>query len=116
MKLRERLQRGQAPTSGLPPGTKSASESTLYQELKAQIHAQLVDDLDLSVLDSLSPEELTQELRRLIERLAEASRLPLNRIERERLVQEVIDEITGLGPLQPLLADPTISDILVNRC
>jgi pilus assembly protein CpaF len=116
MKLRERLERGQqqSPSAPPPPLGRNAPETAAYQEMKAEIHAQLIDDLDLSLLDNLAPDELSAELRRLIERLAEANRLPLNRIERERLVQEVLDEITGLGPLQPLLADPTISDILVN--
>jgi pilus assembly protein CpaF len=73
-----------------------------------------VNKIELSRLDALSPEEITAELRRVIETLTEESRLPLNRIERERIIQDVIDEITGLGPLQPLLADMSISDILVN--
>jgi pilus assembly protein CpaF len=113
MKLKERLERGSiAPSS--PPPEQTGATTAAYQDMKAQVHAQLVNTIDLTVLDELSPTELTAELRRVIERLTDINRLPLNRVERERLVQEVIDEITGLGPLQPLLADPTISDILVN--
>jgi len=114
MKLRERLERGAASPSIAPALGRNAPETAAYQEMKAQIHSQLINDIDLSMLDDLGPEELSSELRRLIEHLAETNRLPLNRIERERLVQEVIDEITGLGPLEPLLADSSISDILVN--
>jgi pilus assembly protein CpaF len=114
MKLKERLERGSIAPSVLPPAEHSAPATAAYQDMKAQVHAQLVNTIDLTVLDDLSPAELTAELRRVIERLTDSNNLPLNRIERERLVQEVIDEITGLGPLQPLLSDPTISDILVN--
>jgi pilus assembly protein CpaF len=73
-----------------------------------------VDQLELSKLETLPLEQLRAELRGSISRAVAVSGAALNRIERERLVQELLDEITGLGPLEPLLADPTISDILVN--
>ena len=112
MKLKDRLEQGVLQPSTL--GGDAAATSAQYQEIKSEVHQRLVDDLELSKLDTLSPAQLRAELRTLIERLAAGARLPLNRVERERLVQEVLDEVTGLGPLEPLLADPTISDILVN--
>jgi pilus assembly protein CpaF len=112
MKLKDRLEQGVLRPTGA--ATDAAATTAQYQEIKAEVHERLIDDLELSKLDKLSPEALRAELRTLIERLATGSRLPLNRIERERLVQEVLDEVTGLGPLEPLLADPSLSDILVN--
>src|SRR5712692_3853654 len=86
-----------------------------YQQLKAALHEQIVDRLDLQSLQRLSPAELRAELSRIVGSTVEAgTQLPLNRREREQLVQELIDEILGLGPLEALLRDPTISDILVN--
>jgi pilus assembly protein CpaF len=111
MKLRDRLQAGPGAHRG---PVDDYNVSAAYQEIKAKIHNQLIDDLELSKLDALEPDELRAELRSVITSLLLASELPLNRIERERLVQELLDEVTGLGPLEQLLADPTISDILVN--
>ena len=110
MSLKDRLERGPAANAGASNVTQSAA----YQQMKEQIHSQLINGIELSMLDKLSPQELAAELRRNVEKLADAASLPLNRVEREQLVQDVIHEITGLGPLEALLADPTISDILVN--
>jgi pilus assembly protein CpaF len=112
MKLKERLELGRSTPSERPISNSKVPE--VYQEIKSDIHNQLIGALDLSKLDTLRPEAMRKELRQNIEQLASSTRWPLNRIERERLVQEVLDEVTGLGPLEPLLADPTISDILVN--
>jgi pilus assembly protein CpaF len=113
MKLRDRLEQGKSVVSDRPAAAGKVPE--VYQEIKRNVHNQLIDDIELSKLDTLKPEALRAELRNTIERLVASSRWPLNRIERERLVQEVLDEVTGLGPLEPLLADPSVSDILVNN-
>ena len=113
MTLRDRLERGPGRPS-TAPGADTAASST-YQEIKAQLHTQLINNLELSRLDALAPDDLRRELRAALETLAHSAQLPLNRVERERLVQEVIDEVTGLGPLETLLADPGIADILVNN-
>jgi pilus assembly protein CpaF len=110
MSLKDRLERGPAANAA----ASSVTQSAAYQQMKEQIHSQLINGIELSMLDKLSPQELAAELRRNVEKLADAASLPLNRIEREQLVQDVINEITGLGPLEALLADPSISDILVN--
>src|SRR5579884_2506811 len=82
--------------------------------LKAQLHQQLIANMDVSVLGTVSREELRAEVRRMAEELCQRSSNLLNRAERERLISEVLDETFGLGPLEPLMADPTISDILIN--
>ena len=87
-----------------------------FYELKTKIHDRLIDLVDLSLIESLDYQTLGFEIRRLVERLLKEDgfQAPLNSTERERLLREIQDEVTGLGPLEPLLQDPTISDILVN--
>jgi pilus assembly protein CpaF len=84
------------------------------RRLKQQLHQQLIAGMDLAVLGSIPREELRAEVRRVAEELCQRSSNLLNRAERERLVSEVLDETFGLGPLEALMADPTISDILIN--
>jgi pilus assembly protein CpaF len=76
----------------------------------------VIDRIDFKTLEQLEPDLLREQLRAILGDLLEhrETPVPLNRIERERAVAEVINEITGFGPLEPLLADPTLSDILVN--
>jgi pilus assembly protein CpaF len=85
-----------------------------FDDLKRIIHGKLVDKLDLSKLTDLEPETLRREIRLVVERLCDTENPMLNRMERERLVDEVLDETFGFGPLEILLKDPTISDILIN--
>src|SRR5436305_198743 len=89
-------------------GTKS------FEELKRLIHGKLVDKLDLSRVSDLEGETLRREIRLVVERLCDTENPLLNRMERERLIDEVLDETFGFGPLEVLLKDPTISDILSN--
>ena len=87
-----------------------------YFELKTRIHDRLLDQIDLSLIDKLDQDTLRRELRGFVERALqqEGANLPLNAAERERLLTEIQDEVLGLGPLEPFLQDPTVSDILVN--
>jgi pilus assembly protein CpaF len=85
-----------------------------FQELKSRVHNRLLDVLDFSLLDSLDKAALRQEIVKLAEQILGGETVPLNFREREKLILEVQDEVLGLGPLEPLLQDPTISDILVN--
>jgi pilus assembly protein CpaF len=87
-----------------------------FQELKHNIHRKLLDKLDLESISALSKPVLTNEIRKIVENLLVEETTPLSLLEREKLVNEVLDEVLGLGPLEPLLKDPTISDILVNTC
>ena len=85
-----------------------------FEELKRRIHGKLVDKLDLSRVGELEGDTLRREIRLVVEHLCDTEDTLLNRNERERLVDEVLDETFGLGPLELLLKDPTISDILIN--
>lgn len=85
-----------------------------YQELKGRIHDRLIDLMDLSRLDSVDYTILQQEIRNLVVNILASESVPLNVTEREGLFKEIQDEVLGLGPLEPLLEDSTISDILVN--
>src|SRR5256884_894655 len=85
-----------------------------FEELKRLIHGKLVDKLDLSRVSDLDNDTLRREIRLVVERLCDTENPLLNRMERERLIDEVLDETFGFGPLEVLLKDPTISDILIN--
>lgn len=85
-----------------------------FEELKRLIHGKLVEKLDLSRVSDLEGETLRREIRLVVERLCDTENPLLNRMERERLIDEVLDETFGFGPLEVLLKDPTISDILIN--
>jgi pilus assembly protein CpaF len=85
-----------------------------FEDLKRLIHGKLVDKLDLSRVSDLQGDTLRREIRLVVERLCDTENPLLNRMERERLIDEVLDETFGFGPLEMLLKDPTISDILVN--
>ena len=85
-------------------------------ELKTRVHNRLIDMMDLSLIDSVDEGLLGQEIRKLAARILseEATRIPLNYAEREQFLEEIQDEVLGLGPLEPLMQDPTVADILVN--
>jgi pilus assembly protein CpaF len=87
-----------------------------YFELKSRIHNRLLDMIDLSIIESLEKDQLRSQIRLVVEKILreESNNLPLNLAEREKIFSEVLDEVLGLGPLETLLKDPTISDILVN--
>ena len=85
-----------------------------FEELKQRIHGKLVDKLDLSRVGELEGDVLRREIRLVVEHLCDTENTLLNRSERDRLIEEVLDETFGLGPLEILLKDPTISDILIN--
>jgi len=85
-----------------------------YQELKFAVHRKLLDRINLEALSSVASDRVRNEVRTAVSRLVEDERTPLSVVEKNRLIDEVLDEVFGLGPLEPLLADPTISDILVT--
>jgi pilus assembly protein CpaF len=88
---------------------------TDYNALKAAIHRRLIQKLDLDRLNQLKREDVRREVSQILESLVAGESTPMNLQERERLSLEVLDEVFGLGPLERLLGDPTISDILVNN-
>jgi pilus assembly protein CpaF len=92
----------------------SRSLSTTERTIKDQTHAELLDRLDLSLINSVAKDEARQQIRQTAFDILAQESVPLNSDARERVVQCIEDEIMGLGPLEPLLNDPTVSDILVN--
>src|SRR6202047_2729020 len=115
-----RLSRGSSNASSFgsshaPTGFGGQQQSNKsFDELKRLIHGKLVDKLDLSKVSDLQGDTLRREIRLVVERLCDTENPLLNRMDRERLIDEVLDETFGFGPLEVLLKDPTISDILVN--
>src|SRR6266498_4858691 len=85
-----------------------------FQEMKARLHRAIISRKDLTKLNALAPDRVQAEVSRLAEDLLLAENTALSTVERDRLVSEVHNELFGLGPLEPLLGDATISDILVN--
>jgi pilus assembly protein CpaF len=90
-------------------------ERTDYQQVKADLHRKILDRLDLEKLGKTSGDSARDEVLIIIRNAVNSEAVPLSFAEKERLAREIADEIFGLGPLEPLLKDPTISDILVNR-
>ena len=88
--------------------------SHAYQLMKSRVHQLLLGRLDLEAMEGLTPERLRDELSAMVERLLSEENVVVNALERRNLVRDIQHEMLGLGPLEPLLADPTISDILVN--
>ena len=86
-----------------------------YQQVKADLHRKILDRLDLEKLGRSTGDSAREEVLILIRSSVNSEAVPLSFAEREQLSREILDEIFGLGPLEPLLKDPTISDILVNR-
>src|SRR5579863_1678131 len=102
-------------SSTLPAVVRPHTESGVdLTDLKVRIHQQLIDAMNLAAIETMTAEELKNEVGELIRELLTRDQVPLNQREKQRLTTEVLDEILGFGPLEPLLKDPTVSDILVN--
>jgi pilus assembly protein CpaF len=115
MSLRERIESTENSGTALNLIKAALPDSRAYQDLKVHVHRTLLDRLDLEMMENLSPERLKEELRTMVERLLDEENLVINDLERRSLVRDIQYEMLGLGPLEPLLADPTVSDILVNN-
>src|SRR5215472_18809575 len=92
----------------------NASAAARWFDIKSRIHARLVNSLTPEQLKSLTKEGVRDQIGHVVERLINEDRIPMTMPERERLIEEVLDEVFGLGPLEPLLKDPAVSDIMVN--
>jgi len=100
----------------VPPPQAPLGERAVYmQQLRVRIHQQLVERLDVQNLKTLPPDTVRAEVRILIRELCQGEKGLLSSVEQEKLMDDVMDETFGLGPLETLLKDPTITDILVNR-
>src|SRR5215813_7977742 len=105
--------RAETPVVGQTLDAKERGQAAYY-ELKTRIHGQLIERLDLAKLDALPRELVQQQIRRIVEDMLALDETPLSRKERDDLVIEIEHETFGLGPIEPLMQDPTVSDILVN--
>ncbi|MEO7497055.1 MAG: CpaF family protein [Massilia sp.] len=113
MTLRERLAGTEDAQAPQPPAAPEGANHA-YQELKRSMHQMILDRIDLERLKRLTTEQFKHELALLIARIIEEERIVLNLSERHNLVLDIQHEMLGFGPLEPLLADPSVSDILVN--
>ena len=110
--LRERLLEQQNGSAARVTGNLRASNE--LQELKARVHRTLINKLDLTKLENADPAVVQNDVKKVIERILDDENAPMSGLEREQVQTDVLNELFGLGPLEPLLADKTISDILVN--
>jgi pilus assembly protein CpaF len=128
MKLRDRIGLGRGAQAanevaprGTPPPPRAANPAVrwtqadrAYQELKLRIHRDLLERLDLDALGRMDHDRATAELKSVIAQLIEEQTTPLSQRDRESLRDEILHEVRGLGPIEPLMRDPEVSDILVN--
>jgi pilus assembly protein CpaF len=107
----------ETPKAAPPPSAPAEPAASMKDKLldaKVRLHRRLIEELNLAALEKLPEAELRKEIHGIITQWVVAERLALNAKELDAFVSEVLDEMTGLGPLEPLLKDPTISDILIN--
>ncbi len=119
MGLLKRINRNGEATEKLLAAPQSTNAKALhlldsYQDLKEKVHRRLLDRLDLTKLDTISRDELRLQVREVVESILASEVSPIAGFNRERLIEEILNETFGLGPLETLLNDPTVSDILVN--
>jgi pilus assembly protein CpaF len=96
------------------PRSNEQSKAEEFDVIKRRIHNKLVDKLDLSRIGDMKGDQLRKEIRLVVEHLCDAENTLFNRSERERIIEEVLDETFGLGPLELILKDNSVSDIMIN--
>ncbi len=97
-----------------PAALSQKDKEAEFENIKRRIHTKLVDKLDLSRVGELEGDVLRREIRLVVEHLCDTEDTFLNRNERDRLIEEVLDETFGLGPLEMLLKEPSITEIMIN--
>jgi pilus assembly protein CpaF len=111
MSLRELiLSNDTVPVMGLVKG----ADMPPYYKIKSKIHNNLLQRVDLEALATMKTERLRDELATLVKQMLLEEGVAMNALEHQRMIEDIQNEVMGLGPLEPLLADPSISDILVN--
>lgn len=114
-RLIDRVRVAQARNQPVPTrGVGGPTDLVEFERVKKELHTELLGSLDFEQVGRMGRDELASRLRQKVTEQVESRALPLNRVERDRLVEEILDDILGLGPLEPLLRDPDISDILIN--
>jgi pilus assembly protein CpaF len=101
-----------APTIALPPEPEQGRPA--LHDQKVELHGKIIDEFNLSFLDRMSREEVLSQISGYVSDYVRSQRIALNKRELEAFTEEILDEMTGLGPIEPLLKDPTVNDILVN--
>jgi pilus assembly protein CpaF len=101
-------------TAAVANSPEQFEDTSEFVDLKVSLHQQLLDLINLSAIDQVDPKEFRLETSALIKELLEREQIPMSSTERSRLVDDIVDEVLGLGPIEPLLKDPSVSDILVN--
>ncbi len=106
------------PVQTMPPATQRPDAAARARreliDVKVKLHGQIIDEFNLALMDKISPEDLARQVKRFVGEYALRERLALNGKELDSFADEVLDEMIGLGPIEPLLKDPTVSDILIN--
>lgn len=120
MSLREKLNVVANDAAALPAlhvaaDSHGTANSEAYKVLKGRLHLKLLEKFDLATLDTLAPEALRQEIATMVGRLVQEDQAAVNDVERRTLIRDIQHEMLGFGPIELLMADPTVSDILVNR-
>src|SRR5579863_7843745 len=107
-----------APAESTPPPPPPPAANPLLTEklldAKVRLHRRLIEEINLSALEKLAEEEIRGHVQQLVSQYVLTERLALNAQELNDFISEILDEMTGLGPLEPLLKDPTVNDILIN--
>jgi len=106
-----RAQPNRGPANNSAPGR----TADRYFELKSEIHKKLIQSLNMERVSSIPKDRLRAEIGRVVERILDDERVPMTTAEQNKIIEEILDEVLGLGPLEPLLKEPSISDILVNK-
>lgn len=113
MALRDLLNREKIRDEEIIPNLPDERDELFY-EIKQKVHTRIIDEVNLEALHRLNSSEIRPEIGILVERLLAEQKILLNEIEKQALVDEIVDELIGLGPLEPLMRDPTVTDILCN--
>jgi pilus assembly protein CpaF len=106
--------RASPPSAAAQPAAAAGRSAMDFTDLKVRLHQRLLEMLNLAAIDKVPLDELRREVGAMVRELLLEDGVALNSQEYNRLVEDILDEVLGLGPLEPLLKDPTISDILVN--
>lgn len=97
-----------------PVGSQSLLLTSKMLDAKVRLHRKVIEEFNLSAMEKLPDEEIRRQVHALVSQFTKSERIALNASELDEFVSEIIDEMTGLGPIEPLLKDPTINDILIN--
>ena len=114
LNFRQWLERDALAPDTSPEPPKPRPESRRFDQIRSQIHKEMLAEMDLRKLEGIPTDVLKRELQSLAERLISAKNVPVNEVELRQIVRGIQNEMLGLGPIEPLLSDPSVSDILVN--